>query len=69
MLFYNDECDLVDDDRYDLFTLTTQIQRHTSVFQPCPDPGARGSGLPTCGRARARSRQHWPQHKLLGISL
>jgi hypothetical protein len=27
MAFFNDECDLVDDDRYDLFTLTTQIER------------------------------------------
>ena len=24
---FNDECDLVDDDRYDLFTLTIQIER------------------------------------------
>lgn len=27
MFFFNDECELLDDDRYDLFTLTTQIER------------------------------------------
>ncbi len=29
MLFYNDECNLVDDDRYDLFTYTILLQRHS----------------------------------------
>jgi hypothetical protein len=27
MSFFNDECDLVDDDQFDLFTLSTQIER------------------------------------------
>jgi hypothetical protein len=33
MSFFNDECDLVDDDQFDLFTLSTQLERrskHTS---------------------------------------
>jgi hypothetical protein len=33
MSFFNDECDLVDDDQFDLFTLSTQVERrrkHTS---------------------------------------
>ncbi len=29
MSFYNDECDLVDDDQYDLFTSTSWLQRHS----------------------------------------
>jgi hypothetical protein len=34
MSFFNDECDLVDDDQFDLFTLSTQVERrrkHTST--------------------------------------
>ena len=31
MLFYNDECDLVDDERYDMFTFTILLQRHTGA--------------------------------------
>jgi hypothetical protein len=27
MSFFNDECDLVDDDQFDLFTLSTQVER------------------------------------------
>ena len=27
MFFFNDECDLVDDDQYDLFTLATEVER------------------------------------------
>jgi hypothetical protein len=27
MFFFNDECDLADDDRYDFFTLTTDMER------------------------------------------
>lgn len=29
-MFFNDECDLVDDDQYDLFTLTSLFQRHSN---------------------------------------
>jgi hypothetical protein len=25
--FFNDECELVDDDQYDIFTLATQVER------------------------------------------
>ncbi len=27
MFFFNDECDLIDDDQYDLFTLATEVER------------------------------------------
>ena len=27
MFFFNDECDLIDDDQYDLFTLETEVER------------------------------------------
>ena len=27
MFFFNDECDFVDEDQYDLFTLSTEIER------------------------------------------
>lgn len=30
MFFYNDECELVEDDQYDLFTSTTILQRHSA---------------------------------------
>ena len=33
MSFFNDECDLVDDDQYDLFTSTNLIQRHNRSFR------------------------------------
>jgi hypothetical protein len=29
MSFYNDECDLVDDDQYDLFTSTSLFKQHS----------------------------------------
>lgn len=32
MFFFHDECDLVDDDQYDLFTLTTHIERQSRAF-------------------------------------
>ena len=30
MSFFNDECDLVDDEQYDLFTLSTVVERRQS---------------------------------------
>lgn len=36
MFFFNDECDLVDDDQYDFFTLATQVERRRRfVDRPC----------------------------------
>lgn len=31
MFFFHDECDLIDDDQYDLFTLTTHIERKSEA--------------------------------------
>ncbi|HKD84893.1 MAG TPA: hypothetical protein VKB58_09115 [Terriglobales bacterium] len=31
MFFFHDECDLIDDDQYDLFTLTTHIERKSGA--------------------------------------
>jgi len=58
MLFYNDECDLVDDDQYDLFTLTTQIQRHTNAFRRRREEAAPSCIPSACGSAPERPRQH-----------
>ena len=35
MFFFNDECDLVDDDQYDFFTLATPVERRRFVDRPC----------------------------------
>ena len=43
MSFFNDECDLVDDDQFDLFTLSTQVERrrkHNSKPAETPPAGA-----------------------------
>lgn len=32
MFFFNDECDLADDDQYDLFTLATEVERRCGRF-------------------------------------
>jgi len=34
MSFFNDECDLVDDDQFDLFTLSTQVERRRKHTNP-----------------------------------
>jgi hypothetical protein len=50
MSFFNDECDLVDDDQFDLFTLSTQVERrrkHTST------PAETATAEPTRGNNRA----------------
>jgi hypothetical protein len=31
MFFFHDECDLIDEDQYDLFTLTTHIERKSGA--------------------------------------
>ena len=49
MFFFNDECDLIDDDQYDLFTLATEIERRRASTHRCsrarkqqdPSEGAR----------------------------
>jgi hypothetical protein len=33
MGFFNDECDLVDDDQYDLFTLAIDVERRSAGWQ------------------------------------
>jgi len=48
MLFYNDECDLVEEDQYDLFTSTIIRQRHSGSSFTRPglrltQPGSEGS--------------------------
>jgi hypothetical protein len=30
MFYFNDECDLIDEDRYDFFTLTADVERRRS---------------------------------------
>jgi len=52
MLFFNDECDLADDDQYDLFTLTSQIERRT----PSCRGRARKRQAPAAARKSRRSR-------------
>ena len=37
MLFFNDECDFVDDDQYDLFTLGSEMQRRDHLRWPASD--------------------------------
>ena len=38
MFFFNDECDLADDDQYDLFTLATEVARRSGpLYSPGPD--------------------------------
>jgi hypothetical protein len=36
MSFFNDECDLVDDEQYDLFTLSTVVERRQSNLPKAP---------------------------------
>src|SRR5579862_5587529 len=43
MYFFNDECDFVDDDQYDIFTLTSEIQRHEPERDIIRPPGLRKS--------------------------
>jgi hypothetical protein len=35
MFFFNDECDFRDDEQYDWFTLTTQIERQMPSYDRC----------------------------------
>jgi len=37
VFFFNDECDLADDDQYDLFTLATEVARRSG---PLYSPGS-----------------------------
>jgi|HubBroStandDraft_5_1064220.scaffolds.fasta_scaffold10483_7 hypothetical protein len=37
MSFFNDECDLVDDEQYDLFTLSTVVERRQSKPSESPE--------------------------------
>jgi hypothetical protein len=38
MFYFNDECDLMDEDRYDFFTLTADVERRDSNLPPNKHP-------------------------------
>jgi len=45
MSFYNDECDLVDDDQYDFFTSTSFLQRHSEQLDGNISHSSQGIGV------------------------
>jgi len=64
MSFFNDECDLVDDDQFDLFTLSTQVERRRKHTNPRAETATaeptRGNGrstYPLNNWSRARRRK------------
>ncbi|MFZ0793749.1 MAG: hypothetical protein WAM65_08265 [Candidatus Korobacteraceae bacterium] len=76
MFFFNDECDLIDDDQYDLFTLATDVERRSNRFLHRGPGGVKPHGCkpllspapefvaPEGPTQSAQSRQ---QHKLMRL--
>jgi hypothetical protein len=59
MFFFNDECDLADDDRYDFFTLTTDVERRRGRSHRTASTQVKRqeAAHPDCGgRGEARAR-------------
>ena len=62
MSFYNDECDLVDDDQYDLFTSTTILQRHSEQLDRNLTGPKEGLGVERRSMSDAKARGGQRRH-------
>lgn len=60
MYFFNDECDFMDDDQYDFFTLAIQVERRQPAMYRSRRIGKDSAPYCPCSSESSKSRNRKP---------